>query len=422
MRRSFRRDPARNWANAPRGRQFRAILRGSFRPLTVTLLVCVSIAVDVEAIEYFVSKTHPAASDSNNGLSLDRPFKTLGRGVQELQPGDILTIKAGVYREILTLGRSGTSLKPIKVRAYPGDADLVVIRGSNVASGWTNESNGVWYVNWDPLPLVVYPEIWRDYGELSRRREMVFIGGSRLQQVLSKSELSDGRFWVDAASHRIYVGYSGDLNSKFVEIAMRDRGIWSGSASYIEWDGLRVEHVANDYNMGAMHLGPNQKILNCRVENNNQVGISASTGTVMRNTVSGQNGRTGISLSGDGSLLDSCTTDRNSWRYGPGWACGGVKIIGNRPSGNTIVRHSASFNNGRGIYFDTTGSNNVVEASYLERNLIAGIQFEAAVGRTGRSTTWLSTPATEMITTIPKETGPASSYMTRSTLSSTTTQ
>ena len=51
-----------------------------------------------------------------------------------------------------------------------------------------------------------------------------------------------------------------------------------------------------------------------------------------------------------------------------------------RPSDNRIVRHTAKFNNGRGIWFDTTGSGNVVEASFLEGNLIAGLQFEATQG------------------------------------------
>ncbi|MDB4306289.1 hypothetical protein N9980_01860 [bacterium] len=115
----------------------------------------------IEATEnYWVAVDHPNASDSNNGLSMDKPFKTLGRAVQGLRPGITLIIKAGIYREALVLPRDGTADSPIVVRAYPGDEGRVVIRGSDVVKGWTNDGGGVWSVSWQPLPLLDYPASW----------------------------------------------------------------------------------------------------------------------------------------------------------------------------------------------------------------------------------------------------------------------
>ena len=97
-------------------------------------------------------------------------------------------------------------------------------------------------------------------------------------------------------------------------------------------------------------------------------------------TASNHNGRLGIGLNGNNSLLESSETSHNSWRYGPRWEAGGIKILGGMPSSNKIIHHTANYNNGIGIWFDTTGSGNVVEASLFEGNVFAGLEFEATIG------------------------------------------
>ena len=126
-------------------------LRSLCGPLvTLGLVACEICGISVPKLEaaenYWVAGDHPNASDSNDGLSFVRPFKTLNRAVQELSPGDTLFIKAGIYREALVIGRSGTANSPIVIRAYPGDEGNVVIRGSDVVKGWTNDGGDVWSV------------------------------------------------------------------------------------------------------------------------------------------------------------------------------------------------------------------------------------------------------------------------------------
>ena len=153
--------------------------RTSFAFGVMALFICGFSVPMLEATEYYVAVDHPNASDSNNGLSLAQPFKTLGQAVKALSPGDTLSIKEGIYREVLGTGKDGTPSSPIVVRAYPGDEGKVVIRGSDVVKGWTNDGGGVWSVSWQPLPLIDYPDGWPDYGEYSRRREMVFVNGNQ---------------------------------------------------------------------------------------------------------------------------------------------------------------------------------------------------------------------------------------------------
>ena len=330
---------------------------------------------------YWVAVDQPNASDSNDGLSLDRPFKTLSRAVRDLSPGDTLFIKKGIYREALSMGnRNGTPNDPIVIRAYPGDQGEVVIRGSNVVKGWTSDGGGVWSVPWQPLPLLDYSS-WPDADEYSQRREIVFIDGSPLKQVLSQAGLAAGRFWMDDEANRLRIYHLGDPNNSQVEVSVRTEGIMARGRSHLVFRGLRVEHVSSEKFIGAMSLGSHNLVEDCRVEYNNGDGIEAYSDSMIVRTTSSHNGRLGIGLSGSNSIVDSSETSYNSWRYGPKWEAGGVKMTGSLTgSGNRFVRHTSSFNNGPGIWLDNIGTENVVEASVLEGNIRAGIFFEAMGG------------------------------------------
>jgi parallel beta-helix repeat protein len=87
------------------------------------------------AAAYYVDGGNRVANDGNPGTEA-RPFKTIGRGVQSLQPGATLLIKAGTYRETVILTRSGTEADPIRIRAYPGDEGKVVINAAEPVTNW----------------------------------------------------------------------------------------------------------------------------------------------------------------------------------------------------------------------------------------------------------------------------------------------
>ncbi|MGB2862493.1 MAG: right-handed parallel beta-helix repeat-containing protein [Sedimentisphaerales bacterium] len=87
------------------------------------------------AAAYYVDQGNRVANDGNPGTEA-RPFKTIGGGVQSLQPGDTLLIKAGTYRETAILTRSGTEAEPIRIRAYPGDEGKVIINAAEPVTNW----------------------------------------------------------------------------------------------------------------------------------------------------------------------------------------------------------------------------------------------------------------------------------------------
>lgn len=103
------------------------------------LLVCAPAACF--SMEYHVAVN---GVDSNPG-SRSRPWRTISAAAQRAQPGDTITVHAGVYRERINPPRGGLSdAKRIVYRAAPGEE--VVIKGSEVATGWTKVTNDTWKV------------------------------------------------------------------------------------------------------------------------------------------------------------------------------------------------------------------------------------------------------------------------------------
>ncbi len=92
-------------------------------------------------MEYFVSKT---GNDDNDG-SCKAPFHTIGRAAQIALPGDVVTVSAGTYRELVDPFNGGMSQnKRITYRGKTGDT--VKIKGSEVISGWKKLGDGIYSV------------------------------------------------------------------------------------------------------------------------------------------------------------------------------------------------------------------------------------------------------------------------------------
>jgi hypothetical protein len=67
-----------------------------------------------------------SGSDENAGTQA-KPWKTFAHAAGQLAPGDTLYLRGGVYFEHAAVTVSGTSGKPLTIRAYPGE--LVVLDG-----------------------------------------------------------------------------------------------------------------------------------------------------------------------------------------------------------------------------------------------------------------------------------------------------
>lgn len=82
--------------------------------------------------------------DSNAGTDADHPFLTIGKAASMAKAGDTVVIRAGVYRETITLSKSGTATSPITFRNYPGET--ATISGADVipAQAWSVHSGSIY--------------------------------------------------------------------------------------------------------------------------------------------------------------------------------------------------------------------------------------------------------------------------------------
>ena len=107
----------------------------------IGLSVLALATLDVTAREYHVSVT---GDDGNDG-SVQQPLKTISAAARLAQPGDVVTVHAGTYRERVTPPRGGTSdQQRITYQAAAGEK--VVIKGSEVVKGWQKLQHDTWKV------------------------------------------------------------------------------------------------------------------------------------------------------------------------------------------------------------------------------------------------------------------------------------
>ena len=70
-------------------------------------------------------------------------MRTIQRAAELAQPGDVVTVHAGIYRERVSPPRGGTSdAKRIVYQAAPGEA--VVISGAEEVKNWVKVQGDVW--------------------------------------------------------------------------------------------------------------------------------------------------------------------------------------------------------------------------------------------------------------------------------------
>ena len=98
-------------------------------------------ASGLEAVELHVAIY---GKDSNPGTAA-APFRTIQRAADLAQPGDTITVHAGVYREWVNPPRGGESdAQRIVYQAAPGET--VEIKGSEIVKGWVKVQDDVWTV------------------------------------------------------------------------------------------------------------------------------------------------------------------------------------------------------------------------------------------------------------------------------------
>lgn len=222
----------------------------------------------------------PTGSDEGSGRE-SAPFRTITRAAELAQPGDIVHVKEGVYRERVAPPRGGTENYPIVYRAEPGKN--VFLKGSDI---WEPEweahpaHSDIFYATvdggifkddfyWDdanpfqvpftatPFDRDGYAESYYDSNstadsDLVYNLGQIFVNGERYQQQPFVDEVSQGpgRWSYDRTSKRIYVRFPNQNPEEHtVEITTR-RTVFAPHRTglgHIHLQGFIIEHAANQY-------------------------------------------------------------------------------------------------------------------------------------------------------------------------------
>jgi len=105
------------------------------------LLAWLVLASTLQAAEYHVS----TSGDDGNEGSRAQPFKTISRAAELAQPGDVITVHEGIYRELINPPRGGTS-DDNRIVYQAAEGETVSIKGSEVVTGWERVGNDTWKV------------------------------------------------------------------------------------------------------------------------------------------------------------------------------------------------------------------------------------------------------------------------------------
>jgi len=339
-------------------------------------------------------------SDNNPGTK-SLPLKTIGASVSLAETnnqnsvGSRVIINPGTYRESVTVSpnHNSTSL-PITFEAATNGT--VFVSGAEQYTGWGTYSGNdkiytnTWSYQWglctpaDNMPTV--PDI-------VLRREMVFVNGTALTEVLSLNEVVVGTFFVDQTNSTIYVWPpSGvNINDADVEVATQPT-IWTvQNQSNIVVRGLTFEYANTCAESPAVVVEGGGTVSNILFDTDNFVWNNAEglylsdplTYFTVQNSTANHNGGSGIhtyqTLYG---LFSSNVAAYNNWRGAQGafynWNAGGLHYYGVHEQTNEGV--STYYNQSFGVHFDTDNQN-VSSTSWVSfGNVLASMFVEKSEG------------------------------------------
>ncbi len=346
----------------------------------------------------YVNINHQNADDNNSGLDPENPIKSLQKAIDVCaDTAARIIMYPGHYRSFIDI----VSDKLMIIEASePGE---VYISGSDIFENWQEKDTlytHVWTNDWgyfDDSNFCFGPCNLSDY---QKRREMVFINGDPVTQVVKKSNLEENTFYVDEENDEILLNPpSGiDLATATIEVSTRGFDVYNegrnGSlvrASVFQdagliLRGLTFQHTANTPHQDALTIENTNNLLveNCVFQWNNGVGfqIQNCSNTTLQNLIARYNGERGMGVSsGENIIISDVELYENNWRTNApkiiAHDAAGIKLAGGIE--NCIMDNIQGWNNYcPAIWFDWNNGNYTIKNSTFTHNQEEGIMLEAS--------------------------------------------
>ena len=314
----------------------------------------------------FVATT---GSDTATGAQ-SAPLKTIGRAIALAPNGVTIVVRAGVYRESLTISNKRLTLQP-----YPNEA--VFIRGSktlltfaSVAGDWRRDG-------WNYRFPQQAPETVMSGYPLANAPDMVFYDGQPLRQVAKLSQVAGKTFFVDYAASQLFIGV--DPTAHRVEASYLQTGLMLSNATGSVVRGLQFEHYATPVNTHGAVVDQSDDVTfeNNVFTNNASSGVSLrGNRTVVTGNTFSFNGQLGLHayLADDVTIQSNKINNNNTEHFDQYQEAGGAKLV---KSLNAVFSGNYVLNNlGNGIWFDIDSDHATIVRNETFSNNRNGIQFE----------------------------------------------
>jgi alpha-N-arabinofuranosidase len=222
-------------------------------------LVLLALAATVRGAELNVAMD---GSDKNPG-TLKLPFRTIQHAADVAQPGDVITVHEGVYRERINPPRGGTSDKErIVYRAARGNK--VDIKGSEVVKTWVKAQDDTWKVelpnsffgDFNPYRDLIHGD-WFDAKHREHHTGAVYVDGNWLEEAAKLDDVlqpaGENPLWfgrVDETNTTLWAQFKGvDPNQSVVEINVRQTVFYPEKTgiNYLTVRGFTMEQAATPW-------------------------------------------------------------------------------------------------------------------------------------------------------------------------------
>jgi len=353
----------------------------------IALLLLALTAHGASAKEFYVSVN---GNDHNDGTS-SKPYKTISAAARVAQPGDVITVHEGVYRERIKPPRGGESdTKRIVYQAAPGAK--VEIKGSEVIKNWVKVQDDVWKVtvpnaffgSFNPYSDLIHGDWFNPQGR-EHHTGAVYLNGEwltearKLDEVLKPAGTTPLWFGqVDKDNTTIWAEFKGvNPNEELVEINVRRTVFYPEKTgiNYITVRGFIMRHAATPW------APPT-------AEQVGLVGTHWSKGWIIENNVISHSICSGIALGKYGDEWDN-TSANTAEGYvktieralNNGW---NKETIGHHIVRNNTISHceQAGIVGSLGAVFSTVTGNTIHDIhvrKLFSGAEMAGIKFHAAI-------------------------------------------
>ena len=213
----------------------------------------------VDAADFHVA---PSGNDTNPGTPA-APLRTIQRAADLAQPGDVVTVHAGVYRERITPPRGGDSdTRRIVYQAAPGAK--VEIKGSEIVKNWVKVEGDVWkailpntfFGRFNPYSDLIHGDWFNPRGR-QHHTGAVYLNGEWLTEAAKLDDVlkpvSATPLWfgqVDQANTTLWAQFNGvNPNEQRVEINVRQTVFYPDKPgiNYITVRGFTLRDAATPW-------------------------------------------------------------------------------------------------------------------------------------------------------------------------------